>query len=115
MPHSAQPYPYLFEQRPPPKYGSMMQPPQPDGHLVAMPQDVVVQEARSPRIGSASRTAFCGLVSCLRGTTEFSGDGYLDVGGRGFGGQGDWACDRDGCEQHCGDSGDSGELHGDCR
>ena len=66
---SAQPSLYLFEQRPPPKYGSTMQPPQPDGHLVAMPQEVVVHDARSPRIGSASRTAFYGFVNCLLGTT----------------------------------------------
>ena len=37
-------------------------------------------------------------------------NGYLDVGSGVFGGQGDWACNRDGCEQH---GGESGELHGD--
>lgn len=37
-------------------------------------------------------------------------DADLDVGGGVFGGQGDWACDCDGCKQHCGES---GELHGD--
>lgn len=65
-----------------------------------------------PRIGSASRTAFCVLVSCLRrtGYAALRDNEYLDVGGGLFGGQGDWACNRDGCEQH---GGESGELHGD--
>ena len=63
-------------------------------------------------IGSASRTAFCVFVSGLRGTgcATLRDNGYLDVGGGLFGRQGNWACDRDGCEQHCGES---GELHGD--
>lgn len=65
-----------------------------------------------PRIGSASRTAFCVLVSCLRGAgcAALRDNEYLDVGGGIFGGQGDWACNRDGCEQ---DGSESGELHGD--
>jgi len=63
-------------------------------------------------IGSASRTAFCVFVSSLRGTgcAALRDNEYLDVGGGLFGRQGDWACDCDGCEQHCGES---GELHGD--
>lgn len=63
-------------------------------------------------IGSASRTAFCVFVSSLRGTgcAALRDNEYLDVGDGLFGRQGDWACDCDGCEQHCGES---GELHGD--
>ena len=62
-------------------------------------------------IGSASRTAFCVFVSGQRGTgcATLRDNGYLDVGGGLFGRQGNWACDGDGCEQHCGES---GELHG---
>jgi hypothetical protein len=71
-----------------------------------MPQDVVVQLARS-RIGAASRTAFWSIVSHLEGIgcAALRDDVYLDVVG-----QSDRACDCDGCEQHCGES---GELHGD--
>lgn len=36
-------------------------------------------------------------------------DGYLDVCGGVFGGQGDGACDCEGCEE---DGGEGGELHG---
>ena len=36
-------------------------------------------------------------------------DGYLDIGGGVFGGQGDGACDCEGCKKR---GGESGELHG---
>lgn len=42
------------------------------------------------------------------GCAKLRDDRYLDVGGGVFGRQGDWTCDCDGCEQHCGES---GELH----
>jgi hypothetical protein len=98
--------PYLSVQRPPPNCGLIKQPPQFDGHPVAIPHDVVPQLARS-RIGAASRTAFWSIVSHLEGIrcAALGDDVYLDVVG-----QGDWACGCDGCEQQCGES---GELHGD--
>lgn len=75
----------------------------------------IVRRAGGARAEDRLRVTDGFLYSCqlsLRGigcAALWDGE-YLDVGGGLFGGQGDWACDRDGCEQHCGES---GELHGD--